>query len=48
MKHDIRIIILLDKSEKELLEKEANHNSLPLSSYCRMILIQSLKHDKNL
>lgn len=37
-----RVIILLNKQEKEILDKEANRLGLPLGSFCRMILIQNL------
>ncbi len=46
-KHDIRIIVLLSKGEKDKLEKEANHRGLPLGSYCRMLLIQSFNGNGN-
>ena len=36
------IYLRIDQSEKKLLELEAKKLSMPLTTYCRMILIQSL------
>jgi hypothetical protein len=42
IKRNIRIIILVNEEEKGGLDKEADQLGLPLSVYCRMILIKSL------
>jgi len=38
-----KIVIVIGMEEKKLLEKEASLVGLPLSSYCRMILIKSVR-----
>lgn len=37
------IYIRIEISEKAKLETEANKLGMPLSTYCRMVLIKSLK-----
>ncbi len=44
-KRGSRVIILLDENEKQGLDKEADKLGLPLSVYCRMLLIKSLNKD---
>lgn len=43
----MRLVILIATSERETLEKEADQIGLPLSSYCRMIILKSLQNREN-
>jgi len=38
-----KIVIMIGAEDKKLLEKEADRLGLPLSTYCRMLLIKTIK-----
>ena len=44
-RRDIKVLVNFNEAEYEMLKKEAEKNSLPLATLCRMLITKALKSE---